>query len=81
MSDCSWPVLLFAGLGISYVLASILYLIATRKLGTPFKDSLTQAQRSLKKKSAHKRSTIFWISFGGSLLAVMTAYFMWRQKG
>ena len=79
MSGCSSPVLLFAGLGLAYVLASVIYLVATRKMGTPFNDSLSPQQIELKKTSAHKRRTIFWISFGGSFLAVTTAYFMWLK--
>ena len=79
MSDCSWPVLLFAILGFSYLLASFVYLIATRKMGTPFNDSLSPQQIELKNNSVHKRRTVFWVSFGGSLLAVTVAYIMWLK--
>lgn len=80
MSGCSTTVLLLAGLGLSYVLASVVYLVATRKMGTPFNDSLSPQQIQLKKTSAHKRRTVFWVSFGGSFLAVLTAYFMWLKS-
>ena len=81
MSSCSWPVLLLAGIGLSYALACVVYWVGTRGMGKPFGDSLTQHQRELKKKSAHKRGTIFWVGFVGSFCLVAAAYFMWKQSG
>ena len=43
-----------------YTISSFYYYIRTRTVGTPFKDSLTQKQIEIKKKSAQVRSNIFY---------------------
>lgn len=50
-----------ARLSFVYLLASIVYLIATRCIGTPFKDSLTEEQMEIKACSSKKRGLIFLI--------------------
>ena len=42
-----------------YCLASGYYLIFSRFAGTPFRDSLSTEQKSIKKKSAGRRKNIF----------------------
>lgn len=42
-----------------YILASIYYMVRTIYVGTPFKDSLTDEQLSIQKKSAKVRKQIF----------------------
>ncbi len=42
-----------------YTIASIYYIIMTRNIGTPFKDSLTLEQREIKRYSANIRKTVF----------------------
>lgn len=42
-----------------YALASIWYLIATRTVGTPLKDSYTSDQLQIKEESTRKRRRIF----------------------
>lgn len=42
-----------------YCIASLFYLIRTKDIGTPFKDSLSPKQKEIKKKSAAKRRSIF----------------------
>lgn len=42
-----------------YVFASVFYLVRTRYIGTPFKDSLTDEQLKIKKESAGVRKNIF----------------------
>lgn len=44
----------------SYIIASIYYLVMTMWAGTPFKDSLTEEQKKIKKQSADKRRSIFF---------------------
>ena len=44
----------------TYTCASIYYLFATRKIGTPFNDSLTYKQKKIKKRSASIRRNIFY---------------------
>ena len=44
-----------------YCLASIYYLVRTRSVGTPFKDSLTPKQIKIKKASANVRRNILQI--------------------
>ena len=57
-----------------YVIASVVYLIATRHLGTPFADSLTAAQRQLKAESAAHRGRAFLI---GAAVGAAVVY-VWR---
>jgi len=47
-----------------YIFASIFYLIATLCVGTPFKNSLTPNQISIKKKSSRLRGKIFLLGVG-----------------
>ena len=60
----------------AYCLASIYYLVRTRSVGTPFKDSLTKEQRVIKKKSAGVRKRIFveGLVGGGILLMLFTPF-------
>jgi uncharacterized membrane protein YbjE (DUF340 family) len=58
---CSPTVKITSQLAIAYVVASIIYLAATRNIGTPFKDSLTQEQLIKKRTSSHTRGRIFII--------------------
>ena len=44
---------------LAYSFASLYYIINTRNVGTPFKDSLTAEQKIIKKKSAKVRRGIF----------------------
>ena len=62
MNYCYLPVLL-SYITISYFIASIFYIMMTRNIGTPFKDSLTKQQRLIKQKSSKKRMNIFITGF------------------
>lgn len=42
-----------------YCIASLFYLIRTKDIGTPFKDSLSPKQKKIKKESSAKRRSIF----------------------
>ena len=59
MKKCSDVVVMMAHLSFVYVIASIVYLVFTSSLGTPFKDSLTPAQIAIKKEESKKRGCIF----------------------
>ncbi len=56
----------------AYCLASIFYLIGTRWVGTPFKDSLTPQQIEEKNKSSKTRYMVF---FGGIALSILILYY------
>ena len=56
---CDSKTVILAHISMVYIIASILYLISTRCIGTPFKDSLSEEQLNIKKKSANQRSLIF----------------------
>lgn len=56
-----------------YFIASIVYIVATQFVGTPFSDSLTEEQEKIKKKSARKRGLIFLI--GICIGIVLCVYF------
>lgn len=43
----------------AYTFASIFYLLLTRNIGTPFRDSLTENQLLIKKEAAKLRGNIF----------------------
>ena len=61
-----------AYLAAAYLIASIIYLLANWCcLDTPFKNSLTKEQRSLKRYSARIRGQVFW---GGFFLAALLLY-------
>lgn len=53
-----------------YCLSCIYYLIATKSIGTPFKDSLTPKQREIKNESSKMRSRIFYTGIGVSTVAM-----------
>ena len=59
MNTCKISVYLAYAMAI-YCIASIFYLIATRSVGTPFKDSLSEKQLKIKHESASVRRTIFY---------------------
>ena len=59
MDTCKISVYLAYAMAI-YCIASIFYLIATRSVGTPFKDSLSEKQLKIKHESANIRRTIFY---------------------
>ena len=44
----------------AYIMASIYYMVVTRRLGTPFNDTLTEEQRQVKAASATARSNAFY---------------------
>ena len=54
----------FAYLGVVGILAGIYYLVMTRKLGTPFNDSLTTEQKLIKQAAATQRRDIFYTGVG-----------------
>ena len=55
--------IVFSYLMVSYLAASLIYLVATRCIGTPFNDSLTPTQKEIKKRSGRTRGVIFLIGF------------------
>lgn len=66
-----------ASLALIHIIASIVYIVGTRDIGTPFMDSLTEEQRVLKRESAKKRGGIF--SFGVLVgVALVVAVRTWR---
>ncbi len=54
-----------------YCMASAYYLIRTRTVGTPFKDSLSAKQLKIKAASADVRRNIFYQGIGGGLLVLV----------
>ena len=58
MKQCKISIYL-AYLMIIYIFGSIYYIIMTRNIGTPFKDSLLNYQKIIKKKSSNIRKKIF----------------------
>ena len=56
-----------------YTSASIYYMIRSRSVGTPFKDSLTEEQLKIKEESKAVRKKIFC---EGSMIALLGLYVM-----
>ena len=73
---CSPMVRILATVALVYVVASVYYILATRHIGTPFYDSLTEEQREIKKQSAAKRGGIFRMGllFGGIGVMFMSPF-------
>ncbi len=67
MDVCRMSIYLAYGMAI-YCIASIYYLVRTRSVGTPFKDSLTPKQIKIKKASANVRRNIFYQGIAGSAI-------------
>ena len=71
MSYCKVSVILAYAMSI-YTIASIYYLIRTRSIGTPFKDSLTPEQLKIKQEAVSNRTRMFYYGvFGGIVLMVI----------
>ena len=71
MNHCQVPVVLAYFLTI-YTIGSIVYLILTESLGTPFADSLTEEQLRIKQKAVSDRSRIFYLGlFIGTVIMVI----------
>lgn len=66
-NHCRVPKLL-ANIMLVYIIASFIYMIGSPVLGTPFKDSLSDKQKEIKKESAQKRSALFW---AGVIIAII----------
>ena len=62
----------FANLSLVYLLSCVLYLIIVRasRMGTPFNDSLTDAQRRLKRQSARMRGRAYALALTAALVFV-----------
>ena len=72
MPDCRMPVFLAHAM-LVYVMACVGYIVLTRCVGTPFRDSLTPQQLKIKDASASVRSRIFW----GTLLVCVVVVLIW----
>jgi len=56
---------------LAYTFASIYYMVMTRNIGTPFRDSLTPEQLQIKTDAASLRGSIFYKGIG---LAAVVIY-------
>ena len=69
MENCKIPIYLAYAMT-TYTLASMLYIMLTRNIGTPLRDSYTNEQLQIKSQSAYIRSKIFYTSLGISMIAL-----------
>lgn len=67
---CNPSTFYFAQGAVVYIIASAIYLVATRFIQTPFADSLTHEQKEIKKKSAKTRMIIFVVALIVSVLMI-----------
>jgi len=70
MSYCKISIYLAYAMAI-YTIASLYYMIRTRSVGTPFKDSLNEKQLQIKKESAKVRRHIFYEGVGIAFVALL----------
>ena len=73
-SRCPPATTLLAYGAASYAIASLSYLIETRRMGTPFADSLSDAQRDILDKSKRERRSAFLNGLGLAAVVIAT----WR---
>jgi hypothetical protein len=74
---------LLAAIAFLYIFASVWYMINTKNIGTPFRDSLTPEQLKIKKQSADIRSKIFYqgITWGAIVgVIILIAYCLYNRK-
>lgn len=67
---CKIPTAL-AYLMLIYILACVYYMIMTRNIGTPFKDSLNDEQLEIKRAAVEKRRGIFYVGVAVATLLVL----------
>lgn len=67
---CKIPTAL-AYLMLIYILACVYYMIMTRNIGTPFKDSLNDEQLEIKRVAVEKRRGIFYVGVAVATLLVL----------
>lgn len=67
---CSTGTVVLSHVALVYLIACSVYVVATVRLGTPFKDSLTARQRELKSLAAHTRGKIFLLGVVVGLVVV-----------
>lgn len=63
MPQCHLGIYILGVVAVAYLFSCLIYVMATRFMGRPFHDSLTDRQKAIKKESSRKRGAIFWISF------------------
>ena len=68
-----------ASLSVTYLAASLLYVLASRCLGTPWLDvveGLTDEQKKIREKAVRDRSAIFWSSLilSGSVVWIWSPF-------
>lgn len=71
--SCSPAVAVFAYLAFAWVVASALYVAATRCMGTPFRDSLTAEQEQKLEESCRARKMVFCASLLVAVVALGVA--------
>jgi hypothetical protein len=70
LNNCQVPIYL-AYLMAAYSLASFFYIVASRNIGTPLRDSYTAEQIEIKKDSSYIRGKIFYYSL---FIAIILLY-------
>lgn len=74
--QCPTSTVVLANAALVYTIACVGYLILTRSLGTPFKDSLSADQRSILAHATEARTRAFYTSgFAAALIVGVT----WRK--
>jgi hypothetical protein len=63
--------MIMSNIAIVYLIASVIYVIFTWSVGTPFMDSLTWEQRKIKEEASAKRGRIFLLGIVIGVVMVM----------
>jgi len=78
---CSPATALLARAAIAYAVASATYLLLTRRLATPLRDSLTDEQRRIRDESARLRGRLFAAGMAVGVAAAAWAPLRRREEG
>lgn len=70
MPKCHLGLYVLGSVALAYLLACVVYYVATRWMGTPFNDSLSESQKHIKQQSSKKRGMVFGAAFLVALLLV-----------
>tara|TARA_B100000902_G_C26646253_1_gene591570 strand:- start:224 stop:481 length:258 start_codon:yes stop_codon:yes gene_type:complete len=77
--SCPGWVQILAAISIVNFVASFVYMVLTRNIGTPFKDSLTEEQLKIKYESSTSRGRIYSIGVFIGLIIVFAIWVKWYR--
>lgn len=71
--DCPTKTVWMSNIALVHLIACIVYLVLTYNMDTPFKDSLSEEQKKIKRESAQVRKRIY---ITGVLVGILVLYLL-----